>query len=165
MIIVNAVQAFAADLERLYTGFSTLDAEVLVAAGRNGQPVAASLNMDDAQINRLLLQVCALCVAFRLVVILLINAASRPMWHFTMAFNDLGLWRLASTVYMLLDVVLSRADVFAVAVQIVQVGNDHGIRFPRELGMLLKQLLYFDRYTRILAPELSVLDDDRIRMR
>lgn len=82
-----------------------------------------------------------------------------------MAFNDLGLWRLASTVYMLLDVVLSRADVFAVAVQIVQVGNDHGIRFPRELGMLLKQLLYFDRYTRILAPELSVLDDDRIRMR
>ncbi|EIE24521.1 ABC1-domain-containing protein [Coccomyxa subellipsoidea C-169] len=98
------IKAFAADLERLYTGFSTLDAEVLVAAGRGGQAAAASLNLDDAQINRLLLQ-------------------------------------------------------------IVQVGNDHGIRFPRELGMLLKQLLYFDRYTRILAPELSVLDDERIRLR
>ena len=48
--------------------------------------------------------------------------------------------------------------------QIVQVGNDHGIRFPRELGMLLKQLLYFDRYTRILAPQMSVLQDDRIRL-
>ena len=48
--------------------------------------------------------------------------------------------------------------------QIVQVGNDHGIRFPRELGMLLKQLLYFDRYTRILAPQMSVLADDRIRL-
>ncbi len=55
-----AVQAFAADLERLYTGFSTLDAEVLVAAGRGGQAAAASLNLDDAQINRLLLQVSAL---------------------------------------------------------------------------------------------------------
>lgn len=48
--------------------------------------------------------------------------------------------------------------------QIVQVGNDHGIRFPRELGMLLKQLLYFDRYTKILAPQLSIVDDDRIRL-
>ena len=48
--------------------------------------------------------------------------------------------------------------------QIVRVGNDHGIRFPRELGMLLKQLLYFDRYTRILAPQLSIMDDDRIRL-
>jgi hypothetical protein len=96
---------------------------------------------------------------------LLINAASRPVRHFTMAVNDLGLWRLASAVYMLLHVVICRVDGFAVAVQIVQVGNDHGIRFPRELGMLLKQLLYFDRYTRILAPEMSVLDDNRIRLR
>jgi aarF domain-containing kinase len=53
---------------------------------------------------------------------------------------------------------------YAGAVQIVQVGNDHGIRFPRELGMLLKQLLYFDRYTKILAPQLSIVDDDRIRL-
>jgi aarF domain-containing kinase len=30
--------------------------------------------------------------------------------------------------------------------------------------MLLKQLLYFDRYTRILAPQLSVLEDERIRL-
>ena len=58
------MQAFAADLERLYTGFSTLDAEVLVAAGRNGQTVAASLDMDDAQINRLLLQVCSFPFCF-----------------------------------------------------------------------------------------------------
>eukprot|EP00884_Botryococcus_braunii_P021730 jgi/Botrbrau1/8240/Bobra.0392s0035.1 len=41
--------------------------------------------------------------------------------------------------------------------QIVRVADVRGIRFPREFGLLLKQLLYFDRYTRILAPEMSVL--------
>lgn len=49
--------------------------------------------------------------------------------------------------------------------QIVQVGDTHGIRFPREFGLLLKQLLYFDRYTQLLAPSLSVLNDDRVKIR
>ena len=44
----------------------------------------------------------------------------------------------------------------------MRVADDNGIRFPREFGLLLKQLLYFDRYTRLLAPKLSVLSDDRI---
>lgn len=48
--------------------------------------------------------------------------------------------------------------------QIVEIGDTHGIRFPREFGMLLKQLLYFDRYTQLLAPSLSVLNDDRVNI-
>lgn len=44
----------------------------------------------------------------------------------------------------------------------MRVADDNGIRFPREFGLLLKQLLYFDRYTRLLAPKLSVLSDERI---
>ena len=48
--------------------------------------------------------------------------------------------------------------------QIIEVGDKHGIRFPREFGMLLKQLLYFDRYTQLLAPTLSVLNDDRVNI-
>ena len=48
--------------------------------------------------------------------------------------------------------------------QIVEIGDKHGIRFPREFGMLLKQLLYFDRYTQLLAPSLSVLNDDRVNI-
>ena len=31
--------------------------------------------------------------------------------------------------------------------------------------MFLKQLLYFDRYTRILAPSLKVFNDERINTR
>lgn len=49
--------------------------------------------------------------------------------------------------------------------QIVEIGDTHGIRFPREFGLLLKQLLYFDRYTQLLAPSLSVLNDDRVKIR
>ncbi|WP_022954836.1 ABC1 kinase family protein [Perlucidibaca piscinae] len=47
---------------------------------------------------------------------------------------------------------------------IVAVGERHGIRFPRAFALLLKQMLYFDRYIRILAPDMNVFDDDRIEL-
>ncbi|GFR40256.1 hypothetical protein Agub_g828 [Astrephomene gubernaculifera] len=50
-------------------------------------------------------------------------------------------------------------------VQLVRIGETHGVKFPREFGLFLKQMLYFDRYTRILAPSLQVFNDDRIRTR
>ena len=48
--------------------------------------------------------------------------------------------------------------------QVVQAGETHGVRFPREFGLLLKQFLYFDRYTRLLAPSLSIMQDERLRV-
>lgn len=45
---------------------------------------------------------------------------------------------------------------------IVAVGERHGIRFPRAFALLLKQILYFDRYVKILAPDMNLFDDDRI---
>mmetsp|Transcript_32971 Transcript_32971/g.33578 ORF Transcript_32971/g.33578 Transcript_32971/m.33578 type:complete len:530 (-) Transcript_32971:241-1830(-) len=49
------------------------------------------------------------------------------------------------------------------AVDIVQVAEDNGIRLPREFGLLVKQSLYFDRYLKLLAPTLDPLTDSRIR--
>ena len=46
--------------------------------------------------------------------------------------------------------------------EVVAVGERHGIRFPRAFALLLKQMLYFDRYIRILAPDMNLFDDDRI---
>lgn len=40
--------------------------------------------------------------------------------------------------------------------------DKHGIRFPREFTLLIKQFLYFDRYIKILAPELNMFADERI---
>lgn len=34
----------------------------------------------------------------------------------------------------------------------------------REFGLLVKQVLYFDRYVRLLAPELQVLQDSRVQI-
>jgi aarF domain-containing kinase len=45
-----------------------------------------------------------------------------------------------------------------------RVASNYGIRFPREFALLIKQVLYFDRYTQILAPGLDVLGDDRLAM-
>lgn len=45
---------------------------------------------------------------------------------------------------------------------IVAVGERHGIRFPRAFALLLKQILYFDRYVKILAPDMNVFADERI---
>lgn len=61
-------------------------------------------------------------------------------------------------------VVLDDAQVNRLLLDLVRVADVHGIRFPREFGLLLKQLLYFDRYTQILAPQLQVLQDDRINL-
>merc|ERR1711920_427936 len=45
---------------------------------------------------------------------------------------------------------------------VAKVASSYGIRFPREFALLVKQVLYFDRYTRLLAPELDVLSDERL---
>lgn len=45
---------------------------------------------------------------------------------------------------------------------IVAVGERHGVRFPRAFALLLKQILYFDRYVKILAPDMNLFDDERI---
>lgn len=41
---------------------------------------------------------------------------------------------------------------------LASVGERYGLKFPREFGLLVKQALYFDRYTRILAPGLDARD-------
>ncbi|KAL8051093.1 hypothetical protein ABFX02_06G123000 [Erythranthe guttata] len=50
----------------------------------------------------------------------------------------------------------------ALFLDLVRVSESYGLRFPREFALLMKQLLYFDRYTRLLAPNLNMLRDQRI---
>ncbi|KAK4382907.1 putative aarF domain-containing protein kinase, chloroplastic [Sesamum angolense] len=50
----------------------------------------------------------------------------------------------------------------ALFLDVVRVSESYGLRFPREFALLMKQLLYFDRYTRLLAPNLNMLRDQRI---
>jgi len=59
-------------------------------------------------------------------------------------------------------VVVDEAQVNRLVLDIVRVSETHGLRFPREFGLLLKQMLYFDRYVQVLAPELQMLSDARV---
>jgi aarF domain-containing kinase len=53
-------------------------------------------------------------------------------------------------------------DLNRALMDLVAVGRRHGIRFPREFTLLVKQFLYFDRYIRMLAPDLTLFGDPRL---
>ncbi|KAG5558177.1 hypothetical protein RHGRI_008187 [Rhododendron griersonianum] len=60
------------------------------------------------------------------------------------------------------NLVVDERQMNALFLDVVQVSESYGLRFPREFALLMKQLLYFDRYTRLLAPNLNMLQDQRI---
>merc|ERR1711871_149507 len=59
---------------------------------------------------------------------------------------------------------VDQSDVAVLAVDLVQVADSNGVRLPREFGVLMKQVLYFDRYTQLLAPGLDLINDDRVQL-
>lgn len=54
------------------------------------------------------------------------------------------------------------SEVTQVLLDIVDVTENNGLKLPREFGLLVKQSLYFDRYLKILAPNLDVMADQRV---
>lgn len=54
-------------------------------------------------------------------------------------------------------------EVTRILLDLVALGQQYGIKFPRDFGLLLKQALYFDRYTKLLAPALDPINDARLR--
>ncbi|KAJ3669391.1 hypothetical protein LUZ60_011341 [Juncus effusus] len=60
------------------------------------------------------------------------------------------------------NVLVDDRQMNALFLDLVRVSESYGLRFPREFALLMKQLLYFDRYTRLLAPNMNMLQDQRI---
>ncbi|XP_042066784.1 uncharacterized aarF domain-containing protein kinase At5g05200, chloroplastic-like isoform X1 [Salvia splendens] len=60
------------------------------------------------------------------------------------------------------NVVVDERQMNALFLDLVRVSESYGLKFPREFALLMKQLLYFDRYTRLLAPNMNMLRDQRI---
>ena len=54
------------------------------------------------------------------------------------------------------------SEITNLLLEIVDVTEDNGLKLPREFGLLVKQSLYFDRYLKILAPDLDVMSDSRV---
>lgn len=55
-------------------------------------------------------------------------------------------------------------EVNNILMDMVKIGEQHGLHFPREFALLIKQFLYFDRYVHILAPEMDMFMDERLTM-
>ncbi|WP_230659642.1 ABC1 kinase family protein [Psychrobacter sp. I-STPA10] len=55
-------------------------------------------------------------------------------------------------------------DLNKMMLEIVEVGKRHGIHFPRDFALLTKQMLYFDRFMRTLAPDMDMFSDARVMM-
>jgi predicted unusual protein kinase regulating ubiquinone biosynthesis (AarF/ABC1/UbiB family) len=57
------------------------------------------------------------------------------------------------------DSAMKYADVIPA---IMRTAVRHGMRMPRDFVLVVKQMLYFDRYAKLLAPKLNVFRDPRI---
>lgn len=55
-------------------------------------------------------------------------------------------------------------EVNALLMEVVRIGELHGLHFPREFALLLKQFLYFDRYVHLLAPGMDMFVDERLTL-
>lgn len=66
---------------------------------------------------------------------------------------------IARIVEPLLAKSLAEVSYGEVLVEIIRVGLGYGVRLPRELVLVAKQLLYFERYAKLLAPDWNLLAD------
>jgi aarF domain-containing kinase len=62
------------------------------------------------------------------------------------------------------QIAVDDAQITDVLLKLVETAERNGVKLPREFGLLVKQALYFDRYTKILAPEMDVLRDGRLEI-
>jgi predicted unusual protein kinase regulating ubiquinone biosynthesis (AarF/ABC1/UbiB family) len=56
------------------------------------------------------------------------------------------------------------SEINDIMLEVVAVGERHGIRFPSDFALLFKQMLYFDRFMRVLAPYADIYADSRLSM-
>jgi predicted unusual protein kinase regulating ubiquinone biosynthesis (AarF/ABC1/UbiB family) len=57
-----------------------------------------------------------------------------------------------------LDITETENDINKLMGEFVKMAKRHGIQFPRQFGLLIKQLLYFDRYRHVMAIDLVAED-------
>ncbi|HEX3566190.1 MAG TPA: AarF/UbiB family protein [Acidimicrobiales bacterium] len=54
---------------------------------------------------------------------------------------------------------LSQISYGQLLVDIVRIGTRYEVRLPREMVLVAKQMLYFERYAKLMAPDWNILDD------
>jgi aarF domain-containing kinase len=62
------------------------------------------------------------------------------------------------------SIAFDESEITNLLLELVDVTENNGLKLPREFGLLVKQVLYFDRYTKILAPDVDVMNDPRLQL-
>ncbi|MDC5394165.1 AarF/UbiB family protein [Acinetobacter baumannii] len=102
------------------------------------------------------------------------QAMAENMLKMGMTYNKIDVQVLAQDLERLFNGVLmadpqqilasNPADLNDIMMDMVAVGERHGIKFPRDFALLFKQMLYFDRFMRVLAPYTDIYADQRLKM-
>lgn len=58
---------------------------------------------------------------------------------------------------------VDETEITDLLLELVDITENNGLKLPREFGLLVKQSLYFDRYLKILAPNVDVMNDSRVQ--
>lgn len=90
-----------------------------------------------------------------------IIAMSRPeqSWNKALLVKDL------ETAYSpMLRLSFGELNYAEILPEIQRVASKHRMRLPQEFVLITKQMLYFDRYAKLLAPDLNVFTDPRLVM-
>jgi predicted unusual protein kinase regulating ubiquinone biosynthesis (AarF/ABC1/UbiB family) len=66
---------------------------------------------------------------------------------------------IAEIVQPILGKPLSDISYGQVLIDIVRIGTRYEVRLPRELILVAKQMLYFERYAKLMAPDWNILND------
>jgi predicted unusual protein kinase regulating ubiquinone biosynthesis (AarF/ABC1/UbiB family) len=66
---------------------------------------------------------------------------------------------IAEIVEPILGKPLSEISYGQVLIDIVRIGTSYEVRLPREMVLVAKQMLYFERYAKLMAPDWAILND------
>jgi ubiquinone biosynthesis protein len=66
---------------------------------------------------------------------------------------------IAAIVEPILGKPLSEISYGQVLIDIVRIGTRYEVRLPREMVLVAKQMLYFERYAKLMAPDWNILND------
>ncbi|QGG94062.1 hypothetical protein [Actinomarinicola tropica] len=69
---------------------------------------------------------------------------------------------IAEIVEPILGQPLSEISYGQVLIDIVRIGTRYEVRLPQELVLVAKQLLYFERYAKLMAPDWAILADPEL---
>ena len=69
---------------------------------------------------------------------------------------------IAAIVEPILGKPLSEISYGQILVDIVRIGTRYEVRLPREMVLVAKQMLYFERYAKLMAPDWNILNDPEL---